>query len=337
MQSRLRKAARSPSGRIALANAADGDALGLHPGRVLRKVADDVAIAFQKLPSSAQDGDGLCGAIRDVCRGPARGGARRGSRYLCSNPSSLAGSLGDFSTVVLGADLVRLIDSGDLRTLLGRSLVTRLASAGIDAGSLAERRLMDRSPSGRARRAVRLAPGSSLGNPIVWITRRELVDRIVAAAARSGVNVAQAVTDRLGLSFPPFDPMNNAMNQRFVLHLPAAVVMRKRAFRPTAVEAAAYTRFKVRPLRPAPPPVGWGRTLHLGKLAAGFGLADGIDEITVESMSRSDFGTSERIELEYLGAVPGPRGVTSGRDCDATVASLLARGRSVATLMDVFR
>lgn len=337
MKSRFRKAARSFAGKIALANAADGHALGLHPGKALRDVADDVAIAFQRLPVSAQNDDGLCGAIRDVCRGPAIGGARRGSSHLCSNPTSLAGSFTGFSTVVLGADLARLIDPSDLRTLFGSLLVTRLASGGIDPGSLAERRLMDRSPSGRARRQVRLAAGASLGNPIVWMTKRESVDRIVAAAARSGVNVARAVTDRLGLSFPPFDPINNAMNQRFVLHLPAAVVMRKRAFRPTAVEAAAYIRFKVRSIKPAPPPAGWGRTLHLGKLAAGFGLADGLDEITFDAMSLGDFSASERIELEYLGTLPGPRGVTPGRDCDATVATLMANGRSVAALMGAFR
>lgn len=337
MQSVMRNAVRSALGRIVLANAADGRSLGLHADGRLRTAADVVDRTFDALDPADQDAEGLCRAIRDVCRGPAStGGLRPGSPFLGANPVRLARSSTPFSTVVTGPDVASLIHPADLRRMLEGVSVLTLASAGIEPGSYAERRLMARSPADRARRRVRLARGAQIGNPVAWMTRSELVEQAVDEAIRSGDSPAGMLTDRLGLIFPPFSDTRNALNQRFVLHVPFAVIARKASYRPTTVEAASYSRFKVRPLA-TPPPAGWGRTLDLGMLAAGRGLADGLDEITIDAILDRDFRLGEYIEVDYLGTVSHARGVTPGVDCDDTVARLLCAGRSTAQLMGAFR
>jgi hypothetical protein len=338
MQRSLRRAIRAPIGRIALSNAADGAVLGLHKGGALRAVADEVASHFGGLDATDQDAEGLRRTVEDTCRGVAgKAGLRKGSRHLRANPCPLTDDPARFSTVVTGPTFASLIEPADLRRVLGRLSVTRLASGGITPGSYSETRLMDRTTAARAWRRVSLARDARLGNPLLWITRTDLFDVAVEEAITSGDSRARVVTDRLGLIFPPFHPTNNAMNQRFALHLPSSVVARKQAYRPTTVEAAGYARFKVRPVASPYPPAGWGRALDLSAIAAGRGLADGLDEITVDAISASDFQTDELIEVEYLGTLAGPRGVTAGVDCDETVASLMSNGRTVADLMEAFR
>jgi hypothetical protein len=161
------------------------------------------------------------------------------------------------------------------------------------------------------------------------------MDQTIAQADAANASRAEYVTDQLGLVFPSFNKTAPAMNQRYVLHIPFAVVARKPVFRPTVIEAGGYTRFKARVIGAATP--GWGKTLDLAKLAASVALHDGLDEITTWPLTLSDFQSSEYLELEYLGAIGRPRGQASGVDCDQTVASLLMGNRTTASAMRSLR
>ena len=70
--------------------------------------------------------------------------------------------------------------------------------------------------------------------------------------------------------------------------------------------------------------------MDLETLANGFGLADGVDEVTTWPLFASEFEPYETVELEYIGALSRPRGEQVGVDCDEAVADLLLAGMSVA-------
>lgn len=333
----LRAAARSALSRICLANALEPSVIALHDRTELRPILDDVARRFSALPLADQDDDGLMRAIDETCRGEFLPLYRRGpSPFLGKAPSSLA-SLGDgLTTIIHGGAVGRLIDRSDLDALLGPLLVTSLSSCTIPPRSAAEAALKDRSAAARASRQVRLASGQLLGNPVLWATRTALIDTLIDHADRSAANRAEAVTDALGLLFPKFSPTEFASNQRWALHIPATTIRRLTGFRPTFVESGGYPRFKAKPLS-IPPPIGWGATMDLGKLASGAGMWDGLPELTLWPISAADFLTGERVELEFLGAINQSRGETKGFDCDDTVADLLSGGRSASLLLKATR
>lgn len=332
----LRRAIRAPRSKIALANAADGVALGINDKSQTATIATEIERKFTSLPASARNDAGLLSVVDTVCRGDFLPGYKRGpSSYLKRNLTTLSAVSDYYSTVVHGAALARIISSEDLDRVFGSLVTTTLATAGIPAGSLAERRLMDRSAEARARRLVMLDDAQVLGNVVLWLTRRPLLDAVIDGAIAAGVNRAVAATDALGLVLPRFDFSTPALNHRYMLHVPGSVVARKAAFRPTFVEAGGYPRFKARPASKTPTP-GWGLTLDLDNLAGGGGLADGLEEITLEPLTVTDFRAGETLELEYLGALPATRGEQAGVDCDETVAKLLMNGRScVAALREV--
>lgn len=336
MERGLRKAARSAQGRIALANAADGMTLSLHDPNKVRTVGEAIALRFEKLAPPDKTEAGLCTAIDEACRGEWGPHYRRKpSPFLGGNAATLDPATSSYSTVVNGSVLTKIFRRSDIHRLFGGLLVARPASGGIAAGHRAAHSLLDRSPAARAKRRLRLDASAHLGNGVLWMTRTELIEQLVDEAERSGGNRAELVTDRLGMIDPTLKAAGSALNQRFALHIPASVVHRAAAFRPTFIEAGGYRRFKVKPRRASPPP-GWGTTLDLAVLADTGRVADGLPEITLLPLAPRDFRRGELIEVEYLGAIGRSRGI-SRTDDDARVARLLMRFRTTARAMGALR
>lgn len=333
----LRAAARSALSRICLANALEPSVIALHDRTELVPIIDDVARRFDGYGAAEQDDAGLMRAIDETCRGDFLPLYQRGpSPYLGKASKPLATLTEGLSTVVRGDAVGRLIDAVDLDALLAPLLITGRSSCVVPLGGDAEDALKDRSPPARAKRRVRLSGGQLLGNPVLWATRTALIDAVIDDADVHALNRAEAATDALGLIMPPFSPSTLASNQRWVFHLPATLVQRLVGFRPTAVEAGGYPRFKARPMSVVPP-AGWGVTMDLGKLASGAGLCDGQPELTLWPITTADFAAGERIELEFLGAITQSRGETKGFDCDDTVADILSDGRSAAKMLRAVR
>lgn len=339
MLKKFKKAARSAGARIALANAADGLNLSLHTKSFLDTLLRDLLVAFSDLPVGDQNEAGLLRVLDEACRGkPNVSGIIVPSSRLAAHKTNLAVRENYLSTVIHGNVLPHLMHEDDYDRLFGSLMITGLASGFVKAGSRAEKTLMDMSPAARRRRRFRMKSTFQFGNPILWLTRRSLVEQAMADAKNIGVSRADLLTDRLGLVYPKFDGANQtkATNQRYVVHIPIEVVLRNLTFRPTFVEAGSYPRFMVMPRVGTALP-GWGRTLDLGELVSKFKLVDSMDEVTRWPIIPGELQDTERLEFDFLGSLTRPRGVTPGHDLDANVADLLMSGRRLATTIRSLR
>lgn len=302
-----------------LVNASLGVSLGIHTQLHVQDVLG--AVTFPPPLGVPANADEYQAAFRDACHGkevpstvsPAHK-VRLGSPHLfktmLASHCIRAGKARYVSQVVGWRDFYGCLSDTD------KVRFDLLTSTPPDARDPVWSRLSSLSLTERSKRQFQPSSESGwLSKPVHWWSPRGEIERILRSTAPN--LWADRLRDRLGLYYAEFDSGGTSAarmkNLRFMLHVPASVLVRKGHFRPNFADAGGYRRFAVhRSTRLPKSPQAWGMTADLE--AMGFGkLRNGLKERVTSSLRREDFD-GHPIEFDYLGELSSPRGHTSVDD-----------------------
>jgi hypothetical protein len=324
--------------RSAILNASLGVGLSLHDeghlSGVLKEVIKHSPVTWEEFIARLED---VChGEFKVLTSPPFR--KRGGSPHLFKSvtPSDCVRS-GYVSQVVRWSAFASCLSDSEFDRIFSGSTVLRNGHSDPTDGIWASLMSMDRVA--RSRRKFRIAPESWWrSKPVHWWTPRAPIENILKKLAPE--KWADTIRDKLGLYFPHYQSDGTAeakvTNRRFLLHVPAALLIRSGHFRPNFADAGGYCRFAAHRSLRAPPSVEpWGKTADMGVLAAQGRLASGLKERVTGALSDSDVNDFA-VEFDYIGEVTTARGAT-GSDDDAAFERTLRKVHSKAFPGDASR